>query len=79
MLILAHSFLHPHVICLSASTPQSNRQVSGETITFRSVSTENTAVYQCNASNEHGYLLANAFVNVLRKFCYLENTQLFFS
>ncbi|XP_014898788.1 neurofascin [Poecilia latipinna] len=65
MLILAQSFLHPHVICLSASTPQPNRQVSGETITFRSVSTENTAVYQCNASNEHGYLLANAFVNVL--------------
>ncbi|XP_014849996.1 PREDICTED: neurofascin-like, partial [Poecilia mexicana] len=62
---LAQSFLHPHVICLSASTPQPNRQVSGETITFRSVSTENTAVYQCNASNEHGYLLANAFVNVL--------------
>ncbi|XP_027875478.1 neurofascin isoform X1 [Xiphophorus couchianus] len=50
---------------IETSTPQSNRQVSGETITFRSVSTENTAVYQCNASNEHGYLLANAFVNVL--------------
>uniref|UniRef100_A0A096LY51 Neural cell adhesion molecule L1 n=1 Tax=Poecilia formosa TaxID=48698 RepID=A0A096LY51_POEFO len=50
---------------IETSTPQPNRQVSGETITFRSVSTENTAVYQCNASNEHGYLLANAFVNVL--------------
>lgn len=24
-----------------------------------------SAVYQCNASNEFGYLLANAFVNVL--------------
>ncbi|XP_037832925.1 neurofascin isoform X3 [Kryptolebias marmoratus] len=44
---------------------QPNRQTSGETITFRSVSAENTAVYQCNASNEYGYLLANAFVNVL--------------
>ena len=26
-----------------------------------------SAVYQCNASNEYGYLLANAFVNVLGK------------
>uniref|UniRef100_A0A8C9QZ30 Neural cell adhesion molecule L1 n=1 Tax=Scleropages formosus TaxID=113540 RepID=A0A8C9QZ30_SCLFO len=27
--------------------------------------TGSSAVYQCNASNEHGYLLANAFVNIL--------------
>lgn len=24
-----------------------------------------SAVYQCNASNQYGYLLANAFVNIL--------------
>lgn len=34
---------------------------------LRSVTTLNNAVYQCNASNQYGYLLANAFVNVLRK------------
>ncbi|XP_060930792.1 neurofascin [Limanda limanda] len=45
--------------------PQPNRQVSGETLSFRSVTAVNTAVYQCNASNQYGYLLANAFVNVL--------------
>uniref|UniRef100_A0A8C8A588 Neurofascin n=1 Tax=Oryzias sinensis TaxID=183150 RepID=A0A8C8A588_9TELE len=44
---------------------QSNRLVAGDTITLRSVTAENTAVYQCNASNQYGYLLANAFVNVL--------------
>lgn len=32
---------------------------------FHSVQIGSSAVYQCNASNEHGYLLANAFVNVL--------------
>lgn len=49
------------------ATPQPNRQVSGDTLSFRSVTAENTAVYQCNVSNQYGYLLANAFVNVLRK------------
>uniref|UniRef100_A0A672YDW3 Neurofascin n=1 Tax=Sphaeramia orbicularis TaxID=375764 RepID=A0A672YDW3_9TELE len=47
------------------ATPQPNRQVSGDTLIFQSVTAANTAVYQCNASNEYGYLLANAFVNVL--------------
>ncbi|XP_035014683.2 neurofascin isoform X1 [Hippoglossus stenolepis] len=45
--------------------PQPNRQVSGDILSFRSVTAANTAVYQCNASNQYGYLLANAFVNVL--------------
>uniref|UniRef100_A0A8C9QZ72 Neural cell adhesion molecule L1 n=1 Tax=Scleropages formosus TaxID=113540 RepID=A0A8C9QZ72_SCLFO len=40
-------------------------QVVDDTIIFRAVQTGSSAVYQCNASNEHGYLLANAFVNIL--------------
>ncbi|XP_072305202.1 neurofascin [Eucyclogobius newberryi] len=47
------------------ATHQSNREVSGDTLSFRSATVENTAVYQCNASNQFGYLLANVFVNVL--------------
>ncbi|XP_056590735.1 neurofascin homolog (chicken) a isoform X9 [Triplophysa dalaica] len=42
-----------------------NQQVEGDTIMFHSVQIGGSAVYQCNASNEHGYLLANAFVNIL--------------
>ncbi|KAM6928306.1 neurofascin homolog (chicken) a [Xenentodon cancila] len=47
------------------SAPNPNRQVFGDTIIFRSVQIGSSAVYQCNASNQHGYLLANAFVSVL--------------
>lgn len=36
-----------------------------DTIIFNEVQTGSSAVYQCNVSNEYGYLLANAFVNVL--------------
>ncbi|XP_061759174.1 neurofascin-like [Nerophis ophidion] len=49
---------------IETATPQPNRQVSGDTLTFSSVTVANTAVYQCNASNPYGYLLANAFVSV---------------
>lgn len=57
----------PFCLLSSASTLQPNVEVSGETVVLRSVTTLNNAVYQCNASNQYGYLLANAFVNVLRK------------
>uniref|UniRef100_A0A672IRD1 Neurofascin homolog (chicken) a n=1 Tax=Salarias fasciatus TaxID=181472 RepID=A0A672IRD1_SALFA len=50
---------------LPIESTATNRQVLGDTILFRSVQIGSTAVYQCNASNEHGYLLANAFVSVL--------------
>ncbi|XP_037629766.1 neurofascin isoform X1 [Sebastes umbrosus] len=50
---------------IETATPQPNRQVSGDTLTLRSVTAANSAVYQCNASNQYGYLMANAFVNVL--------------
>ncbi|XP_047675613.1 neuronal cell adhesion molecule a isoform X15 [Tachysurus fulvidraco] len=42
-----------------------SRKVEDDIITFTEVQTGSSAVYQCNVSNEYGYLLANAFVNVL--------------
>lgn len=44
-----------------------SRKVEDDTVILSSVQTGSSAVYQCNASNEFGYLLANAFVNVLGK------------
>ncbi|XP_041748217.1 neurofascin isoform X4 [Coregonus clupeaformis] len=48
-----------------SSLPNPSRSVVGDTIIFRSVQIGSSAVYQCNASNHHGYLLANAFVSIL--------------
>uniref|UniRef100_A0AAR2JAL7 Neural cell adhesion molecule L1 n=1 Tax=Pygocentrus nattereri TaxID=42514 RepID=A0AAR2JAL7_PYGNA len=50
---------------IESSLPNPSRDVVGDAIIFRSVQISTSAVYQCNASNEHGYLLANAFVNIL--------------
>uniref|UniRef100_A0AAR2IWC4 Neurofascin n=1 Tax=Pygocentrus nattereri TaxID=42514 RepID=A0AAR2IWC4_PYGNA len=41
------------------------RQVSGDTLIFRSVVPDSTAVFQCNASNQYGYILANTFLAVM--------------
>ncbi|XP_027515528.1 neurofascin isoform X27 [Corapipo altera] len=50
---------------IEASAHNPSREVAGDTIVFRDTQIGSSAVYQCNASNEHGYLLANAFVSVL--------------
>ncbi|XP_053496979.1 neuronal cell adhesion molecule a isoform X1 [Ictalurus furcatus] len=42
-----------------------SRKLGDDSIIFTEVQTGSSAVYQCNVSNEYGYLLANAFVNVL--------------
>uniref|UniRef100_A0A8C6TU28 Neuronal cell adhesion molecule a n=1 Tax=Neogobius melanostomus TaxID=47308 RepID=A0A8C6TU28_9GOBI len=42
-----------------------SRKVEDDTVILSNVQTGTSAVYQCNASNEFGYVLANAFVNVL--------------
>lgn len=48
-----------------------SRKVEEDTIIFTDVQSGSSAVYQCNVSNDYGYLLSNAFVNVLCEF----NTQ----
>ncbi|XP_075052193.1 neurofascin isoform X4 [Mixophyes fleayi] len=47
------------------ASPNPNFEVAGDTIIFREVQSGNSAVFQCNASNAHGYLLANAFISIL--------------
>ncbi|XP_061084988.1 neuronal cell adhesion molecule-like isoform X24 [Conger conger] len=52
-------------IPIENSPKDPSRKVEDDTVIFSDIQTGSSAVYQCNASNEHGYLLANAFVNVL--------------
>ncbi|XP_014861562.1 PREDICTED: neuronal cell adhesion molecule-like isoform X13 [Poecilia mexicana] len=44
-----------------------SRRVEDDTIIFTDVQVGTSAVYQCNISNPYGYLLSNAFVNVLHE------------
>ncbi|XP_043980250.1 neuronal cell adhesion molecule-like isoform X15 [Gambusia affinis] len=44
-----------------------SRKVEDDTIIFTDVQVGSSAVYQCNISNPYGYLLSNAFVNVLHE------------
>lgn len=47
-------------------TPEDpSRKVEDDTVILSNVQSGSSSVYQCNASNEFGYLLANAFVSVL--------------
>lgn len=45
-----------------------SRRVEDDSIIFMDVQPGSSAVYQCNVSNDYGYLLSNAFVNVLCEF-----------
>uniref|UniRef100_A0A667Y950 Neural cell adhesion molecule L1 n=1 Tax=Myripristis murdjan TaxID=586833 RepID=A0A667Y950_9TELE len=60
-----------HVACDSLTdAPQDpSRKVEDDTVILSNVQTGSSAVYQCNASNEFGYLMANAFVSVLGLTC----------
>ncbi len=53
------------VLFVTDAPKDSSRKVEGDTLIFSEVQTDSSAVYQCNASNQYGYLLSNAFVNVL--------------
>ena len=37
-------------------------------MTFMNLSREDVQVIQCNATNKHGYIFANAYLNVLSKY-----------
>ncbi|XP_063073732.1 neuronal cell adhesion molecule a [Engraulis encrasicolus] len=50
---------------IHSAANDTSRELRGDTVFLSDVRPGSSAVYQCNASNEHGYLLANAFVNVL--------------
>lgn len=55
--------------CTLTDSPKDlSRKVEDDIIIFTDVQPGSSAVYQCNISNEYGYVLSNAFVNVLCEF-----------
>ncbi|XP_078399861.1 neural cell adhesion molecule L1-like protein isoform X1 [Cetorhinus maximus] len=50
---------------LNETKPAINRKVSQGVITLSNLQLNDSVIYQCEASNEHGSILANAIVNVL--------------
>ena len=52
-------------VCVLPDDPQNNRRVLDDTVVLLNAGPEDTAVYQCDASNGHGRLLANANIMVM--------------
>lgn len=63
-----HTYVCKPCFPYTDSPQDPSRKVEDDTIIFTDVQTGTSAVYQCNVTNEYGYLLSNAFVNVLCKF-----------
>ena len=49
------------------SIPHAHRRVlnNGQRVVFDRVLSDDSSVLQCNASNKHGYIFANAYLNVV--------------
>lgn len=52
-------------IPIEKATTNSRRKVEGNTLIIRNLVKTDTAVYQCNASNVHGYAFKDFYLNVL--------------
>lgn len=52
---------------LFRDNPQSNRRVLDDTLVLHNTRPEDSAVYQCDASNSHGSVLANINIMVMNK------------
>lgn len=64
--------LRLYVCVLLSDDPQYNRRVLDDTVVLHNVTPEDSAVYQCAASNSHGSLLANINIMVISE--YYSNT-----
>lgn len=56
----------PVCVCvLLSDDPENNRRVLDDTVVLHSATQQDTAVYQCEASNSHGSILANLNIMVM--------------
>ena len=76
---------HCHVIivlCLYKDYPPNNRRIVDNQlryIRYENVTKTDAQVLQCNASNAHGYIFSNAFLNVVGEFSFSSSYKLLFS
>lgn len=54
-----------YICVLLSDDPQNNRRVLDDTVVLHNARPEDSAVYQCVASNSHGSLLANINIMVM--------------
>ena len=53
------------LVVLADLTPDRRRIVANNYVRYENVTKTDAQVLQCNASNKHGYVFANAYLNVL--------------
>jgi len=63
--VLTLSRVSVECVCCVADHPRAIIGSGGSRLMIEKVTQEDVLVVQCNASNTHGYIFANAFLNVL--------------
>lgn len=58
-------FFWRYVCMLLSDDPDNNRRVLDDTVVIHNATPEDSAVYQCDASNVHGSILANINIMVM--------------
>jgi len=56
------------LVVMADLTPDRRRVVANNYVHYMNVTKTDAQVLQCNASNKHGYIFANAFLNVLGQY-----------
>ena len=63
--------MHSYIF-ITSDVPKDDRRISERNrLVFHNVTVEDKMVIQCNASNKHGYIYENAYVNIMGK--YIQN------
>ena len=59
----------------SDAPPKKNRKLHGNAIVFTNLTQDDSQVLQCNASNIHGYLWADVYLQVIGEWNWLAQMQ----
>jgi len=68
-----HSDLY--VSTCAALPPNQRRIVANHYVRYENVTKTDAQVLQCNASNKHGYIFSNSYLNVLGELLYVYNSS----